>query len=378
MRTPSLQLFSLAVGLAVVGCSGSGAITSGVGGANSNLGGAPGTGGSTVSGNGGDSASPQGGNGAGGSPTGGMPGAGGAKTGGAPGTGGAATGGKAATGGAPGAGGAATGGKAATGGAPGTGGAATGGKSATGGSGAAGGAATGGAAAGGGTSQDPDCATPMPTDGTTHQYSGNWSSDNGTVNGVGWGMWAVSGTVASMTVSSNARAFSATWSSTTDFLAHVGLDWSSPKAYTTLGTITAQFVESKSGTAGSWSAIGIYGWMHSPCVEWYINEDSFGTLFCNGTTVTIDGADYCIVTSTTTGTGGANACESGHSGSWTNMTSTRKKARQCGTVTVSDHFAAWAKQGWSLGSLASVHINLEVGGGSGSIQFPVASVTTSN
>jgi hypothetical protein len=45
---------------------------------------------------------------------------------------------------------------------------------------------------------------------------------------------------------------------------------------------------------------------------------------------------------------------------------------------VSDHFAAWAKQGWSLGSLASVHINVEVGGGSGSIQFPVANVTTTS
>jgi hypothetical protein len=81
---------------------------------------------------------------------------------------------------------------------------------------------------------------------------------------------------------------------------------------------------------------------------------------------------------TTTGTGGANACEAGHTGSWTQMISTRKTARQCGTVTVSDHFAAWANQGWQLGSLSSVHINVEVGGGMGSISFPVASVTTSN
>jgi hypothetical protein len=191
-------------------------------------------------------------------------------------------------------------------------------------------------------------------------------------------MWATSGTSASMTVFSDAHAFSAAWTSTTDFLAHVGLDWSSPKAYTTLGAIKAQFVESKSGTAGNWSAIGIYGWMHSPCVEWYINEDSFGTLYGSGTTITVDGAEYYISTSTTTGTGGANACEQGHTGSWTNMTSTRKKARQCGTVTVSDHFAAWAQQGWNLGSLASVHINVEVGGGTGSIQFPVANVTTTS
>jgi hypothetical protein len=119
--------------------------------------------------------------------------------------------------------------------------------------------------------------------------------------------------------------------------------------------------------------------MHSPCVEWYINEDSFSGLAPRGSvTAVIDGATYYLTTSTTTGTGGANACESGHTGGWTNITSTRATAHQCGTVTVSDHFAAWAKQGWGLGSLASVHINVEVGGGTGTIQFPVANVTTTS
>jgi hypothetical protein len=123
----------------------------------------------------------------------------------------------------------------------------------------------------------------------------------------------------------------------------------------------------------------MYGWMHSPCIEWYINEDSFSTFIPKGSiTVMVDGAMYYLSTSTTTGTGGANACEAGHTGSWTNITATRATHRQCGTITVSDHFASWAAQGWSLGSLASVHINVEVGGGTGSIQFPVANVTTTS
>ena len=114
-------------------------------------------------------------------------------------------------------------------------------------------------------------------------------------------------------------------------------------------------------------------------LEWYINEDSFNGLNPRGSvTATIDGATYYLSTNTTTGTGGANACESGHTGSWTQMISTRKTARQCGTVTVSDHFAAWAQQGWSLGTLSSVHINVEVGGGTGSVEFPVANVTTTS
>ncbi len=56
----------------------------------------------------------------------------------------------------------------------------------------------------------------------------------------------------------------------------------------------------------------------------------------------------------------------------------RAAHRTCGTVTVSDHFASWEAQGWTLGTLVSVHINVEVGGGMGTIDFPVANVTTTS
>jgi len=214
----------------------------------------------------------------------------------------------------------------------------------------------------------------MPTGGNT--YTG--TNVNGKSDGLNYGIWT-SGSGGSITVFPTAHAFSASWDNSADFLAHVGLDFNASKSYTAYGTIIAQYVEIKTGSAGGFSSIGIYGWMHSPCVEWYINEDAFNGLNARGNiTATIDGSTYSLSTLTTTGTGGANACESGHTGGWTQMISTRKTARQCGTVTVSDHFAAWAKQGWSLGSLASVHINVEVGGGTGSIQFPVANVTTTS
>ena len=45
---------------------------------------------------------------------------------------------------------------------------------------------------------------------------------------------------------------------------------------------------------------------------------------------------------------------------------------------LSDHFAAWEAQGWSLGNLTSAYINVETGGGVGSIEFPVADVMTTN
>ncbi len=308
----------------------------------------------------------------GGSNTGGMLGTGGnaVSTGGTPATtGGMASTGGARTGGAPGAGGAATSGNAATGGAA-TGGAATGGKAATGGSKAVGGAATGGAVAVAGGSLV-DCSATMPTGGVDH----TGTNVNGTADGLNYGIWT-NGSGGTITVFSNAHAFATSWNNSQDFLAHLGLDFNATKAATAYTSIVAQYVEIKTGTAGGFSSIGMYGWMHSPCVEWYINEDAYNGLHGNGSvTATIDGATYYLSTVTTTGTGGANACESGHTGSWTQMISTRATARQCGTVTVSDHFAAWAKQGWSLGTLASVHINVEVGGGVGSMQFPVANVT---
>jgi endo-1,4-beta-xylanase len=252
-----------------------------------------------------------------------------------------------------------------TGGAPGSGSSPTSGGSPS----------SGGAAAAGATSTDPDCSATMPTSGGTTKTGTNVY---GNINGLNYGIWT-NGSGGSITVFSNAHAFSTSWSESQDFLAHLGLDFNPPKAYTAYGTITAQFVEKKSGTAGGFSMIGMYGWMHSPCVEWYINEDSWNGLYGgNGVTATIDGATYTLRTVQTTGTGGANACESGHTGTWTQMISTRKTARQCGTITVSDHFAAWEKQGWTLGTLTSVHINVEVGGGTGSIDFPVANVTTTS
>jgi endo-1,4-beta-xylanase len=345
----------IALAAGVVACGGTGSITPPLGG-----GAGQGVGGSMTSGSGGATAS--------GTTTPGV------STGGAGIGGGISTGGMVATGGnTPAAGGAATGGKAAAGGA------ATGGKAATGGSSAAGGAATGGATAvAGGSSVD--CSTAMPTGGTTHPYTGSWATDNGTANGLGWGMWS-SGTGGSITSFANAHAFAASWNNSADFLAHLGLDFNPPKVYTAYGTIAAQFVEIKSGTAGGFSMIGMYGWMHSPCIEWYINEDSYNGLRPSGSvTATIDGATYYLTSAMTTGTGGANACESGHTGSWRQMISTRATARQCGTITVSDHFAAWAAQpSWGgLGTLTSVHINVETGGGTGSIQFPVANVTTTS
>jgi endo-1,4-beta-xylanase len=378
MKSTSAAVTLASLGLAITACSaGSGSSTEGgtggtgaqgaeTGGAvGQPLGGGP-AGGTVTGATGGQLASGGSTAGSGGTDaTGGMPTGGAAVTGGTA-TGGAATGGT-ATGGAA-TGGAATGG-AATGGTE-TGGVETGGVE-------TGGAATGGElATGGGTAVGPDCSATMPTGGVTVDLT-SWISGQA-ADGLSYGGWT-NGNGGTVTYFPDAHAFAASWNNSENFLAHLGLDFDGSRSYSEYGTIIAEFVEEKHGEAGGFSMIGMYGWTHNPCVEWYIDEDSYHGLYGRGdVTATIDGATYYLRMNETTGTEGANACESGHTGPWIQMHSTREAPRQCGIITVSDHFDAWTAQGWSLGNLTSVHINVEVGGGVGSIDFPVANVTTSN
>ena len=173
-------------------------------------------------------------------------------------------------------------------------------------------------------------------------------------------------------------AFSASWNNSGDFLARLGLSWGSGKAYTSLGTVTADFAETKSGSGGGYSYIGIYGWSVNPCVEWYIVDDSYSTSWPfnpGGTVVStamIDGGTYNLIQRSTTGTGG-NRC--GNVSSWTQFYSVRQTKRVCGQISISDHWNAWASHNMNLGSLLEASILIEAGGGTGSIQFPVANVT---
>ena len=220
----------------------------------------------------------------------------------------------------------------------------------------------------------PDCSSTMPTGGTPK----SGTDFGGTADGLAYALWT-NGSGGTITVFDNAHAFSANWDNSSNFLANVGLNFGSGKKYSDYGKILAQFVETKKGTDGGYSFIGVYGWTQSPCTEWYIVEDSYNAMpiMQGSLTATVDGGTYYMSTNQTNGSGG-NACEAGHTGPWTQFWSVRSTARQCGTVTVSDHFDPWTKQGWTLGNLHYVHISLEVLGGTGEIDFPVANVTTSN
>ena len=338
--------------------------------------------GGSVVGSGGDPIASTGANG--GIATGGL----GPATGGGLGSGGAAMG----TGGVSSTGGAVTG----TGGVFSTGGAATGtgGVTPAGGSdmGTGGGISTGGgdmgtgggdmatggtSATGGAASVELDCDAAMPTSGAEH-HSGNGVGGEGNL---AWEIWSNTGNGELTTY--DVPAFSAFWNEAGGYLGRLGYEWGgfmdNPVPHEQLGTITAQFVAHREGTAGGYSYIGMYGWSTDPCVEWYVVEDTFGDFFPfnpGDTTLVseneyIDGEEYIIYSRVTPGTGGTRC--SGVS-EWIQYYSFRKSRRSCGQISLTEHFNAWERLGLNLGNLLEAKILVEVGGGTGRVDLPVANV----
>jgi hypothetical protein len=175
-----------------------------------------------------------------------------------------------------------------------------------------------------------------------------------------------------MTVYDVDAQFSAKWSNVGDFLARVGLGFNETKTFSQIGTIGADFAETKTGTAGGFSFIGIYGWSVNPLHEYYIVDDWFGSRPVPGSvmgTITVDGATYDILTHTQT-----NQPSIQGNATFVQFWSVRHTARQCGHISISQHFSAWANLGMQLGNLEEARILVEVGGGSGSIDFTTATV----
>jgi endo-1,4-beta-xylanase len=371
LRPISLQAFALTAGFALLGCSSSSEPDGG-----SPQGGSRAAGGaSSTAGSLGKGGTASGGAAAGAAVGGYATGAGGAGPVGT--SGGNATGG---TGGnaTSGTGGIATGGNTAAGGS-GFGGRAAGGSTsggATSGGAASGGIHSGGAASGGGAPAGGavavDCSVPALTGGTQHSSS----NASGTAAGLSWTIWS-NGSGGSITTYTT-PAFSAAWNNSGDFLARTGLQWNDSKTYDQFGTITAEFAETKSGAGGGYSYIGIYGWSVSPCIEYYIVDDSYNKMpvnpgnTTNKGTASIDGGTYNLYSRATSGTGGSKCA--GVS-SWTQFYSVRQTARQCGQISITEHFKAWAAAGMTLGKMDQAQILVEVGGGSGKIDFTTASVT---
>jgi endo-1,4-beta-xylanase len=336
------------------------------------VGGEGGSGGTTITGAGGST----GGGGTGGTSgtggstgTGGLTGSGGVTgSGGSTGSGGTTgTGGVTGTGGTAGSsGGTGSGGSTGTGGATGSGGSTgTGGATGSGGS-----TGSGGTTGTGGTSGA--CTAGAPWTGG-RQYSSNTQGNVG--NGYSYQLWSNGTGSGSMTVAGVDAKFSATWNNVGDFLARVGLGWNSTQTFDQLGTISADYAYTRTGSGGGFSYIGIYGWSVSPLVEYYIVDDWFGSRPTGGGTkvgtFTVDGGTYDVYQHTQMN----QPSITGSNATFPQFFSVRQAARQCGHISITQHFKEWATLGLTLGKMEEARILVEVGGGNGTINFTTATVT---
>lgn len=298
-------------------------------------------------------------------------------SGGATGSGGAArSGGTSGSGGVPGSGGASakggatsTGGSSANGGGMGSGGAtSSGGSEATGGTIASGGAtssggtaASGGVTGGGGQSglrdasaaggSGPDAlmsvdAEPActPTDNCTEE---NKSVTKGTGKHCCYTYenWVGSGN-ATLTLKSD--GFSVNWTGSTQFVGRKGIRPGS-------GDIVTQYNANFSPSGNGY--LCLYGWTTEPLVEYYVLE-SWGSYKPPGGsplgTVNSDGGTYDIYKSMRN-----NEPSIIGTATFPQYWSVRQQKRTSGTITLSNHIAAWASKGMPMGDFYEVSMTVE-------------------
>jgi endo-1,4-beta-xylanase len=215
-----------------------------------------------------------------------------------------------------------------------------------------------------------DCSAAPLTGGSQHCSS----NASGTVDGLAWLLWS-SGSGGCLTTYGVGGALKATWNNSGDFLARIGLQWNETKTFDQYGVVSADFAYTKTGNGGGFSYIGVYGWSNNPLVEYYIVEDWFGRgpPTGNGTlkgSFDVDGSTYKIYTHTQT-----NQPSLHGTATFQQFYSVRQAPRQCGHVSISDHYAEWASLGMNLGKMSEARVLVEAGGGVGSIDFTTANVT---
>ena len=195
--------------------------------------------------------------------------------------------------------------------------------------------------------------------GGTTQHKGN-------CDGYSYEIWLDrTGGSGTMTLGSGA-SFKAEWSASVpsgNFLARRGLDFGSQKKATDYSYIGMDYEADyrQTGSANGNSRLCVYGWFQNkglsgvPLVEYYIIEDWVDWVpDAPGKMVTIDGAQYKIFQMDHTGPSINSSNET-----FKQYFSVRQQKRKSGHITVSDHFKAWADQGWGIGNLYEVALNAE-------------------
>jgi len=204
------------------------------------------------------------------------------------------------------------------------------------------------------------------------------SNKVGSISGVGYELWADSGSNSATFYSDG--SFSCSFRSAKDYLCRAGLSFDSTKTHSQLGHMYADFKLVKQGISNvDYSYVGIYGWTRNPLVEFYV-VDNWLSQYRPGDWVgnkkhgdfTIDGAKYTVYENTRYG-----PSIDGNT-SFKQYFSIRQQARDCGTIDITAHFQQWEKLGMTMGKMHEAKVLGEAGsnggGTSGTADFPYAKV----
>jgi hypothetical protein len=168
--------------------------------------------------------------------------------------------------------------------------------------------------------------------------------------------------------------FTAKWSGTNDFLARVGFKYDEKSTYEDVGPIDAYFNWKKSGSAGGYNYIGIYGWTVDPLVEYYIVDDWYNKpgayLGQRKGEFTVDGDTYEIYQNTRVQQPSIKGTQT-----FPQYFSVRKSARSCGHIDVTAHFKKWESLNMQMGKMYEAKVLVEAGGGTGSFDVTYFKMT---
>ncbi|KAK5696380.1 hypothetical protein LTR17_024256 [Elasticomyces elasticus] len=175
--------------------------------------------------------------------------------------------------------------------------------------------------------------------------------------------YIASGAGVTYTPNLSAGSFKLSWNTNQDFVTGIGWKTGDDTLITYTGSFSVQ-----SGTPGG--LLSVYGWTTNPLVEYYVVENQGNGYSTGGSqkgTLTSDGSTYAVWEHTQ-----SNQPSILGTSTFSQYISLRQTPRSSGTVTLANHFKAWASFGMNLGTMNFQTISVESWSGAGSASLAVS------